>query len=112
MNPHKNSEPIQTTLTAYFVKSRGRRERLVFLPKCSQCGKTILDPSEANCAVVDGDGSLGRPERVGDATFCEIGPANVYCWPCDAKVNHVPWSNALGTFRALDEPQRFPEVKR
>jgi hypothetical protein len=103
-----------TELVAFFVKSKGRREKLVFLPKCAECGKVLFSVAQANVAVIDNsDGTLGRPRREGNATFREVGSAHLFCWECDGKQHgNVPWQNALGTFRGLDEPQRFPEPIR
>jgi hypothetical protein len=51
---------------AFFVKSRGRREQLRFLPKCAGRGKVLFDVAKANIAVTDNNGgSLGRPRREG-----------------------------------------------
>lgn len=102
---------IQSTeLVACFVKSPGRRETLRFLPRCSGCGKILFNIEEANCAAVADTPT--NPQRVGVHEVTLIGPAEILCWPCDSKKNHVPWANALGTFRSLDEPQRFPEPIR
>jgi hypothetical protein len=102
-----------TEFVAFYVKSKGRREELRFLPKCAGCGKVIFDVAQANIVVTDNNGgSLGRPRREGNAILREIGPAALYCWDCDRESDEarVPWANALGTFRALDEPQRHPEA--
>jgi hypothetical protein len=102
-----------TEFVAFYVKSRGRREQLRFLPKCAECGKVLFDVAQANIAVIDDDGTLGRPKREGGATFREIGSARLFCWGCDREQSGaVPWLNALSTFRGLDEPQRFPEPIR
>jgi hypothetical protein len=108
----KESNPVQPTLTAFYVKANGRREQLKFLPVCAGCGEVIFNVAEANVAVIDNDGTLGRPRREGDATFREVGSASIFCWGCDRERNHVPWQNALGTFRGIDEPQRYPEPVR
>lgn len=90
-----------------------RRDQLRFFPRCCDCGKILLDISEANIAVVDG--GLGKLKRIGTHGDFEIsrhsGRAVVLCWNCDKKVNRIPWQNALGTFRGLDEAQRFPEMQ-
>jgi hypothetical protein len=100
-----------TELVAFFVKSKGRREELRFLPKCAGCRKVIFDVAQANVAVIDNVGALGRPRSVGDAIFCEVGSARLFCWDCDREqpTHNIPWLNALSIFRGLDEPQRFPE---
>jgi hypothetical protein len=102
-----------TEFVAFYVKSKGRREQLRFFPKCAECGKVLFDVAKANIAVIDNDGTLGRPKREGGATFREIGGARLFCWDCDRESDekHVPWWNALGTFRGLDEPQRHPKAE-
>ena len=101
-----------TEFVAFYVKSKGRREQLRFFPRCAECRRVIFDVAQANIAVTDNNGgSLGRPRREGGAILREIGPAALYCWDCDRKQSKVPWWNALGTFRALDEPQRHPEAE-
>ena len=101
-----------TEFVAFYVKSKGRREQLRFLPKCAGCRRVIFDVAQANVAVIDNDGTLGRPKCEGDATFREIGSARLFCWKCDSKQRgKVPWLNAVSTFRGLDEPQRYPETE-
>lgn len=89
----------------YVKTKRTGREELRFLPKCCDCGKVILNIAEANLAVVEGD-----PQKIArkSTTVREAGRALLFCWDCDKKYNFVPWQSALATFRALDEPQRFP----
>ena len=81
-----------------------------FLPRCCDCRKVLLNISEANLAAVDCEKfKLERIATHGDLEVSQqSGRALVFCWDCDRKKNRVPWQNALGTFRGLDEPQRFP----
>jgi hypothetical protein len=99
----------------YFKPKASGRDQLRFLPKCSGCGKVLVDISAANIAVVEGDPC--RLRRIGMhkqfELFRQTGRALVFCWKCDSKQGgNVPWQNALGTFRAIDEPQLFPEPIR
>lgn len=89
------------------------RDQMRFFPRCCDCGKILFNISEANLAVVDGRKyKLKRLGTYGDLEISsQTGRAVVLCWKCDKKVNRIPWQNALGTFRALDEPQRFPEME-
>jgi hypothetical protein len=115
MVPSQEPRPTSSLeFAAFYVKSKGRRETLRFFPKCAGCGKVIFDVAKANVAVVDNNGgALGRPRREGHSTLREIGPAALYCWDCDRELDgpRVPWMNALGVFRGLDEPQRYPEAE-
>src|SRR5258708_4856275 len=96
------------------TKSSGREE-LRFMPKCSECGEVVLNVAEANLAVIEG--APRRLKRIGTHNgtklFQDAGWAVLLCWICDRaqERNHVPWQNALATFRGLDEPQRYPEIK-
>ena len=104
---------VQPTLTAFFVQAPGRREELLFLPKCAGCGKIIFDVTRANVAVTDRGASLGSPKQDGDVTFREVGPANTYCWACDSFLDgpRVPWLNAAYVFRGLGERQPHLEPR-
>jgi hypothetical protein len=104
-------------LVALYIKNKKTGcDHMRFFPKCSDCGKILFNIAEANLAVVDGGARrLKRIGTYGDLEIsCQTGQALVFCWECDAKQeqNNVPWQNALGTFRGLDEPQRFPEPVR
>jgi hypothetical protein len=100
-----------------FVKlKKSSREQLRFLPRCGRCSKILFDVSEANLVVVEGDAV--RLTRIAPNQCTKIsrlvGRAFIFCWSCDGELmgTRVPWQNALGTFRGLDEPQRFPEPVR
>jgi hypothetical protein len=108
-NPVKKSES-SIQFVAALVRSPGRRETMRFFPKCSACGRTIFKLDEANLAAVED--APEREERIGTHRVKVLGPAGIYCWPCDRKQNLIPWANALSTFRAIDEEQRFPMAVR
>jgi hypothetical protein len=107
--------PPIAQFAAFIVKTtRTGREELRFLPICGDCQKVICDISEANLAALD-FGEVGKLKRIGKSDEFEIlrdgGRAALLCWSCDRKRgNKIPWGNALGTFRGLDEPRRYPEV--
>jgi hypothetical protein len=93
-----------TELFPVLVESKGgRRQQLRFVASCHGCGTLILDPSEANVAVVDDSDAPPAPIKTdGDATVSLLpGRAYVYCWDCDREQeqNNVPWQNAAQTFR-------------
>jgi hypothetical protein len=115
MTTSQEPRPLEF-VPVYFKFKRNGRERLYFLPKCSVCGKVIVNIEESNIAVIEGKPCrLKRIGTHGDAQlFRESGRAFLFCWECDGKQekNNVPWQNALATFRGLDEPQRHPEPVR
>lgn len=109
----KGLNPVEIVPIIIKSKKTGR-DQLRFFPRCCDCGKILLNIAEANLAVVDG--GKHKLKRLGIRGDLEIsrqsGHAVVLCWDCDKKVNRIPWQNALGTFRGVDEPQRFPEPAR
>jgi hypothetical protein len=109
MTPTKELSPVQL-VPIYVRNKKSGRDQLRFFPLCSDCGKVLFNIAEANLAVVDGGKhKLERLGVYGDLEiFRQTGRALAFCWECDRKKNRIPWQNALGTFRELDEPQRFP----
>jgi len=109
MIPTKELSPVEFAVV-YVKNKKSGREQMRFLPRCCYCRKILLDISEANLAAVDCE--KFKLEPIGSRGDLEIyqqsGRALVFCWDCDRKKNRVPWQAALGTFRGLDEPQRFP----
>jgi hypothetical protein len=95
----------------YVKNKKSGGEQMRFFPRCCDCRKILLDISEANLAAVDCEKfKLKRIATHGDLEiYQQSGRALVFCWECDRKKNRVPWQAAIGTFRGLDESQRFPE---
>jgi hypothetical protein len=113
MTPTKELSPVEIAIV-YMKNKKSGREQMRFFPRCCDCRKILLDISEANLAAVDCENF--KSKRIATRGDLEIlqqsGRALVFRWDCDRKKNRVPWQSALGTFRALDEPQRCPEPIR
>jgi hypothetical protein len=93
-----------TELIPVLVKFKGgRRQQLRFIASCHGCGTLILDPSEANVAVVGDSDVPSTPIKTDSGVKISRlpGRAFVFCWDCDREQeqNYVPWQNAAQTFR-------------
>jgi hypothetical protein len=113
MNPPNELSPIEFAVL-YVRNKKSGRDELRFFPRCCDCRKILLNIAEANLATVDGGKfKLTKIATHGDLEISQqSGRALIFCWACDRKENRVPWANALGTIRGLDEHQRFPEMIR
>jgi hypothetical protein len=113
MIPTNELSPVEFAVL-YVKNKKSGREQMRFFPRCCDCRKILLDISEANLAAVNCEKfKLERIATRGDLEISQqSGQALVFCWDCDRKKNRVPWQNALGTFRGIDESQRFPEPIR
>ena len=97
--------PRPMELVAVYLERNGRDE-LRFVPTCSGCGELVLDVTEANVAVVGGNGSCLDLEGThkGAKVIRIDGRPHVFCWPCDSKHGgNVPWVNAALVFRDRDD---------
>jgi hypothetical protein len=95
--------PQNPTELIPLLLERNGKDELRFVASCKGCGAPVLDPTEANVAVVGG--TAARPKPIGTHFGAKVsrlsGRAFVYCWSCDGKEqgNRVPWDNSAQTFR-------------